>query len=171
MLETERLKLRPVCEKDIDIYSQILGSDELTKYLPKGEAYTDEEIKHHVTERVKHWDHGFGCSYVVYLKSESTVKIGYVGVEQCETPIYSDIRYAVLSDYQGRGYVFEAAQAVLNETFKANKLSKIFGVALKENMSSLSIIKKLGMKADSEAKLYSDTDGLETYSIENSYNK
>ncbi len=74
MLETERLKLRPVCEEDVDIYSQILGSDELTRYLPKGEAYTDEEIKHHVKERVKHWDHGFG-SYVVYLKSEPTVAL------------------------------------------------------------------------------------------------
>ncbi|CAH0529423.1 GNAT family N-acetyltransferase [Vibrio hippocampi] len=164
MITTENLNLKPVGEDDVDIYSQILSSNELTQYLPKGEAYTDEEIKCHVDSRIKHWQHGFG-SYVIYLKSKPTIKIGYVGVEQCGDPTYSDIRYALLPKYQGFGYAFEAAKAVLAKTFEAGKHSKIYGVAIKDNIASLIVIKKLGMQLDSEANLYGDTKGLETYSI------
>lgn len=165
MLTTENLILTPVCLEDLDIYSQILGCNELTKYLPKGEAYTAEEIQLYVENRVKHWEHGFG-SYTISLKTQPKVRIGYVGVEHCVKPIYSDIRYGILPDYQGKGYVFEAAQAVLAETFKNNQHSKIYGVALEENIPSLAIIKKLGMSRDWEANLYGDVEGLETYSID-----
>ncbi|WP_394209226.1 GNAT family N-acetyltransferase [Enterovibrio calviensis] len=165
MITTKNLILKPVCEDDIDIYSQILSCDDLTKYLPKGAAYTHDEIRLHVQNRIKHWEHGFG-SYVICLKSNPAVKMGYVGVEQCESPIHSDIRYALLPDYQGSGFVFESAKAVLTETFRTSHLSKIYGVALRENISSLVIIKKLGMQLESETRLYGDVEGLETYSIE-----
>ncbi|NAW88940.1 MULTISPECIES: GNAT family N-acetyltransferase [unclassified Vibrio] len=165
MVTTKNLWLKPVCVDDVDIYSQILGSDELTKYLPKGELYTGDEIRLHVQNRITHWSNGFG-SYVIHLRSNPAIKIGYVGIEQCEDPIHSDIRYALLPVYQGCGYVYEAAKVVLAETFKANKHSKIYGVALKENIPSLIIIKKLGMTLESEVKLYDGVEGLETYSIE-----
>ncbi|MCZ4294062.1 GNAT family N-acetyltransferase [Vibrio sinaloensis] len=165
MVITENLCLKPVCEDDIDIYTQILSSNELTKYLPKGSAYTNDEIELHVLNRVKHWEHGFG-SYVIYLKSNPEVKIGYVGVEICTDSLHSDIRYALLPDYQGFGYVFEAAKSVLAETFKSDKHTKIYGVSLTENTASLAIIRKLGMKPELGVQLYGDTQRLETYSIE-----
>ncbi|EOD4738702.1 GNAT family N-acetyltransferase [Vibrio vulnificus] len=89
MITTPNLILSPVTHCDLDIYSQILGSDELTKFLPKGRAYTDSEIQLHVTNRVKHWEHGFG-SYVITLKNEPKTKIGYAGVEFCENSEFSE---------------------------------------------------------------------------------
>lgn len=166
MLTTENLILKPTTPLDLDIYLQILGSDELTKYLPKGSAYSKEEIEQYVTNRVLHWKHGFG-SYVVYLKRQPMQKIGYTGVEYCQESQLSDIRYAILPDYQGKGYVFEAAQSVLAQTFKSQNFKKIYGVALKPNYASLAIIKKLGMTPDPTDELYGDVEDLETYSIEN----
>tara|TARA_R110002012_G_scaffold93605_1_gene227130 strand:- start:703 stop:1209 length:507 start_codon:yes stop_codon:yes gene_type:complete len=165
MISIENLVLKPVCEDDIDIYEKILGSNELTRFLPKGEAYSSDEIRGHVRNRISHWIHGFG-SYVIYLKTEPAVKIGYVGVEQCEDPQYSDIRYALLPIHQGKGYVLEAAKAVIHETFKLGKHEKIYGAALRENIASLSIIRKLGMQFEPCVKLYTRVPGLETYSIE-----
>lgn len=165
MITTENLILTPVSDGDLDIYSQMLGSDKLTKFLPRGRAYTDAEIQLHVTNRVKHWEHGFG-SYVISLKNEPETKIGYVGVEFCENTEFSDIRYALVSSHQGQGYVFEAAYAVLKQTFRVGKHSKIYGVALKENLPSLAIIKKLGMTPEPAVSLYGNVDNLETYVIE-----
>lgn len=165
MITTDNLILTPVCEADLDIYSAILGCNELTKYLPKGEAYTAEEIELYFHNRVQHWQHGFG-SYTVRLTSNPETKIGYVGVEQCQDPAYSDIRYALLPDYQGKGYVFEAAQAVISETFKANKHDKIYGVALEANVASLAILKKLGMTREINTRLYGEVEGLETFALD-----
>ncbi|MDA9556644.1 GNAT family N-acetyltransferase [Vibrio sp.] len=164
MLITENLILKPVCGDDYDIYTKILSSDTLTKYLPKGKAYTNEEIERHIQNRIKHWDLGFG-SYVIYLRSEPKVKIGYIGVEQCDNPLYSDIRYALLTNYQGFGFIYESAKKVLVETFNANKHLTIYGAAFRDNIPSLNILKKLGMEKDIGVKLYGDTVGLETYSI------
>nr|WP_273990530.1 GNAT family N-acetyltransferase [Vibrio parahaemolyticus] len=68
--------------------------------------------------------------------------------------------------YQGKGYVFEAAYAVLEQTFRVGKHSKIYGVALKENLPSLAIIKKLGMTLEPTVSLYGNVDNLETYALE-----
>ena len=80
-LETQRLVISPVKEDDIDIYRKILSSNQLTKFLPKGTAYTETEIQRTHSNRIAHWVHGFG-SYVINLKSQSREKIGYVGVER-----------------------------------------------------------------------------------------
>ncbi len=165
MITTPNLILSPVTHCDLDIYSQILGSDELTKFLPKGRAYTNSEIQLHVTNRVKHWEHGFG-SYVITLKNEPKTKIGYAGVECCENSEFSDIRYAIAPSYQGKGYVFEAAYAVLEQTFRVGKHSKIYGVALKENLPSIAIIKKLGMTLEPTVSLYGNVENLETYALD-----
>ncbi|WP_286118450.1 GNAT family N-acetyltransferase [Vibrio qinghaiensis] len=69
-------------------------------------------------------------------------------------------------NYQGKGYVFEAAYAVLEQTFRVGKHSKIYGVALKENLPSLAIIKKLGMTPEPTDSLYGNVDNLETYALE-----
>ncbi|MEH0759583.1 GNAT family N-acetyltransferase [Vibrio sp. 16] len=164
MLSTQHLILKPATEGDLDIFLEILGSDALTKYLPKGSAYTEDEIKLYTEKRLAHWQHGYG-TYIIYEKAEPNIKIGYVGVEQCADPRFSDVRYAILPRYQGKGYVFEAASAVISETFKTQALDKIYGVALKQNLASLAIIKKLGMTADPNTGLYGEFDDLETYSV------
>lgn len=165
MLSTQNLLLKPVSDSDLDIYLEILGSDTLTKYLPKGAAYSEEEITRYASNRVAHWQHGYG-SYIIYEKNNSSKKLGYVGVEQCAETAFSDVRYAIVPGYQGKGYVFEAAQAVIEHTFQTTQLEKIYGVALKQNLASLAIIKKLGMTTDTNTALYGDVADLETYSIE-----
>lgn len=165
MLSTPNLLLKPVTESDLDIYLEILGCDALTKYLPKGKAYSEEEIKQYAHNRVTHWQHGYG-SYIIYEKTKNNRKLGYVGVEQCADPAFSDVRYAIVSGHQGKGYVFEAAKAVIEHTFQTTSLAKIYGVALKQNLASLAIIRKLGMTTDPTTALYGDIADLETYSIE-----
>ncbi len=147
-LTTQRLILKRVTEDDYTIYQQILSDKSLTKYLPKGRAYTPKEIKFHFNNRLQHWQtHGFG-SYVIFEKDKPMHAIGYVGVEVCPNPNYSDIRYAMLPQYQGKGYIFEASQKVLSATFTLGKHQKIFGVSLANNQASVHLLKKLGMQSD-----------------------
>ncbi|CAM3694056.1 GNAT family N-acetyltransferase [Vibrio aquimaris] len=164
-LETQRLVMSPVKEDDIDIYRKILSSNQLTKFLPKGTAYTETEIQRTHSNRIAHWVHGFG-SYVINLKSQPREKIGYVGVELCEDPNFSDIRYGMLQEYQGKGYVLEASLAVIRETFGLNKHKRIYGVSMIENLPSIAVLRKLGMTPEPDLNLYQDCDELITFSID-----
>ena len=163
MLETERLRLTPVQLEDIDIYTELFTSEEITRYLPGGKPYSMEYIENYVPQKVSHWEKGFG-TFIVSLKSNPAIKIGYSGVEQIPESKYCDIRYGLLTEYQGKGYAFEAAKAVLNFTFDTGKVSEIYGVAVIGNLGSEALLKKLGMRSSSE-RLY-DTDDLLTFSTQ-----
>ena len=80
MIETERLVLKRVTTADYDIYKEIMSCPIMSLYLPKAAPYNDEEIAQHVVKRVAHWKLGFG-SFIVYLKYDPHIKLGYVGVE------------------------------------------------------------------------------------------
>ncbi|GLS92045.1 N-acetyltransferase [Psychromonas marina] len=166
MIETQRLILKPVSLADFDIYKAIMSCPIMSLYLPKAAVYSDQEISEHLIKRVNHWQHGFG-SYIVSLKSQPEVKLGYAGVEISPNVACSDIRYGLIADAQGKGFAYEAAQAVLSHTFSLGKHTKIYGVAVKDNLPSVSILEKLGLEVDRSAVIYDDPK-LVTLSINKS---
>ncbi len=163
MIETERLKLTPVVLEDIEIYTRLLTCEVTTRYLPGGKPFSLEYIENYVPEKVGHWEKGFG-TFIISLKDDPTVKIGYAGVEQIPNTNFSDIRYGLLPEFQGKGYAFEASKAVLNFTLETGIVSEIHGVAVIENRASVSLLKKLGMLESSD-QLY-DSDELVTLSTQ-----
>lgn len=114
-------------------------------------------------EKVGHWEKGFG-TFIISLKDDPIVKIGYAGVEQIPNTKFSDIRYGLLPEFQGKGYAFEASKAVLNFTLETGIVSEVHGVAVMKNRASISLLKKLGMLESSD-QLY-DSDELVTLSTQ-----
>ncbi len=155
--------LRPVGEHDLDIFTALLTCPVTTRYLPGGKPFGAEYINRYLANRIKHWSKGYG-TFIVSLASDPSVKIGYAGVEEITDTAFSDIRYGLLEHYQGAGYAFEAAQAVLNFTFSSELLSTIYGVAVAENQASLRLLNKLGMHSCA-TRLY-DAEGLLSFSIQ-----
>lgn len=163
MIKTERLILKPVTMIDFDIYKEIMSCPSMSLYLPKGAPYSDSEILQHVVKRAEHWKQNFG-SFIVYLKTNPNVKLGYAGVEISPNLECNDIRYGFKQDAQGKGYAYEAAKAVLEHTFGLGKQMKIYGVSAKENIASIKILEKLGMKTDDSVVIYND-ENLVTLSV------
>ncbi|WP_224054920.1 GNAT family N-acetyltransferase [Celerinatantimonas diazotrophica] len=164
MINTERLILTPVREEDIDIYTQMLTRADITRYLPSGKPYSLEYIENYLSKRVAHWARGFG-TFIVSLKANPAVKIGYAGVETIPDVGLSDIRYGILTEYQGFGYAYEAAKAVLDFTWQTTCLSKVYGVAVIDNTASVNLLQKLGLSPVNET-LYDDGNDLVTMAIE-----
>lgn len=162
-ITTKRLRLTPVSLSDIALYNELLSCPETTRFLPSGVPYTPEQIQQYVENRVAHWQHGFG-TFTLSLLDNPTFKIGYAGVEWvADNPAFADIRYGILARENGKGYAFEAAEAVLAHTFKTTTLSTIYGVAVSENIGSIRVLEKLGMTAEPHVSIY-DAEGLLTFS-------
>ncbi|WP_282149568.1 GNAT family N-acetyltransferase [Vibrio diabolicus] len=140
MIETERLKLTPVALEDIEIYTKLLTCEVTTRYLPDGKPFSLEYIENYVPEKVGRWEKGFG-TFIISLKDDPIVKIGYAGVEQIPNTKFSDIRYGLLPEFQGKGYAFEASKAVLNFTLETGIVSEVYGVAVIKNRASISLLK------------------------------
>lgn len=163
MIETNRLLLKRVSLNDIDIFGKMLSDKDITCYLPKGAPYTPEEIQAYVADRCNHWANGFG-TYVIMLRSNPEIKIGYVGIELVSGTQHRDIRYGILQEYSGKGYAFEASERCLAHYFESGLGNKVFGVVFPANKASVHILEKLGMYQDKTVNLYDDNN-LATYSI------
>lgn len=158
MLETAHLILKKIIDNDVDLYSQMYKCPDTTRYLPNGRPYSDEQINELVEKRVTHWEYGFG-TFTIFEKLTSK-KIGYVGVEKCPNPAFSDIRYAIEISKRGRGYATIAAIECLRFTFGLDLHQKVYGASVCENRESIKLLQKLGMKAEPNIDIYGSKDLL-----------
>ena len=62
-----------------------------------------------------------------------------------ETLPHTDIGYAFLPEFMGKGYAYESSQALMKYAKTTLKLSPILGITAKNNASSQNLLKKLGL--------------------------
>ncbi|WP_119393274.1 GNAT family N-acetyltransferase [Salinibius halmophilus] len=163
-LETSRLCLRPIKTRDWPLYQALLRSPDITRYLPKQAPYSDDEIMGIMQKRIQHWQ-SFGFGTFTMIDKESDTAIGYVGVQKVEGHSESDIRYAILPEYGGKGLTKEAARACLLWTFDQGQHGAIFGAALTKNVASINTLKTIGMVPCNHVQLY-DSDDIVYFIIE-----
>ncbi|WP_038178437.1 GNAT family N-acetyltransferase [Vibrio rhizosphaerae] len=164
MLETERLILFKINKNDLDIISEILSCPKQTKYLPNEAPYSQTQQKAYLEKRIAHWENnGFG-TMIICLKENPKIKLGFVGAEYAPNPNYVDIRFGITKDFEGKGFISEAAGALVNWFFENTEHEKLYGVAMVDNIGSKAVLKKLGMTPEKNVDLY-NCEGLDNYSL------
>jgi [ribosomal protein S5]-alanine N-acetyltransferase len=103
--------------------------------------------------RKSYKEHGFGL-YLIELKNGSS-SIGLCGLLQRDYLDNPDIGFALLPDYERKGYAFEAASATL--LYSKNELLKhtISAITNISNEKSMKLLEKIGMSFENELKLES----------------
>lgn len=82
--------------------------------------------------------------------------IGFVGVHaKAEIDNEVEILYGISDSYQGNGYATEAAKALIQWVFENTELKYLTAIIKPENISSETVIKKLGFNySDNRVVLY-----------------
>ena len=99
-------------------------------------------------------EHGFGLNMVA-LKDEGT-PIGMCGLLKRPTLEDVDLGFALLPEYWGQGYAFEAASATLAHGKTAFDLERIVAITAPDNEASIRLLEKLGMKFERMIQLTDD---------------
>lgn len=164
MIETGRLLLRKPNSEDLDIISNILSCPKQTKYLPNKAPYNSHQQKVYLVNRIDHWTKNDFGTFIVCLKSEPQTKLGFVGAELAPNPEYVDIRFGISDKFEGNGYITEAALELIRWLFSSTPCTKLYGVSMKRNFASKAVLKKIGMKPESNVDLY-NCAGLDNFSV------
>jgi RimJ/RimL family protein N-acetyltransferase len=77
-----------------------------------------------------------------------------------------DIGYAFLPKFWSKGYATESAMAVKTFARDVLRLNRIVGITDPENMGSIHVLEKLGMKFEKMVKLSPDDIELKLFSME-----
>ncbi len=156
MIETERLELREYTLKDAPFIYKLMNSEGWLKNIGDRNINSIEDAETYMQKNYisSYEKHGFG-PFLVSLK-ETGEPIGSLGLYKRDNLEYPDVGFAFLPEFANKGYAFESAQAVMNYASETLKLQTIVGITLPENLSSIKLLKKLGL---SEIGTYKYEDG------------
>lgn len=142
-LETQRLLIREIQSTDwkaIHTYTQL---PEVTKHTPWGPntaADTHAYVKEVIAQQQQSSRQDY--EFAICLQHEGTL-IGGIGIHVHQTN--AEIGYVLNPDHQGKGYVTEAAQAILTYGFEILDVHRIYATCRPANIASEKVMQKIGM--------------------------
>ena len=144
--ETDRLILKSTELEDSDFLIELFNTPKWIQYIGDRNIKTIPEAEKYIRDRVLPQQERLGYSNYIIINKENNVKIGICGLYDREGIDGIDIGFALLPEYEGRGYVYEASSklmVVAKNTFGLNELSAI---TTKENIDSQKLLTKLGFR-------------------------
>lgn len=105
--------------------------------------------------------HGFGL-YRIERKDDGAV-VGMCGLIKRDTLPHVDIGYALLQDYWGHGYAFEAARATLDYGNRVLRLHPIIAITTPANTRSIALLERLGLVFQGPLRMAGDAELLSLY--------
>ena len=164
ILETDRLHLRMITTDDAPFMLELFNSPGWLKYIGDRKVRTVDDAvtyirKYYLTSYKKN---GFG-SYAVVLK-DSGETIGSCGVYKRPNLENPDIGFAFLPDFSGKGYGYEAANAVMDYARTELGMTTILGFTVDYNLPSIKLLEKLGLSQKGTYKFEDDPEELLLFS-------
>lgn len=151
-LTTERLRLRPWRDDDLEPFAALNADPEVMRYFP---STLPRERSDAVARRVRdHFDrHGYGFWAVERLDVPAPF-VGILGLAEVDfeasfTPCV-EVAWRLARAHQGVGLATEGARAALAWGFGTLGLDEIVALAVPENRPSRRVMEKLGMRFDGE---------------------
>jgi len=166
ILKTERLLLRRMTPHDHDFILELLNGPKWIKYIGNRNVDTFAKARDYLETRIIPSYEALGFGFYIMERLEDQVRVGNCGLTYREGMDYADIGFSLLEQYEGKGYAYEAAKAVLSYGFKMHKLEHIEAITTKGNQRSLHLLRKLGMHYKKMITLPAEAEALMLFGID-----
>ena len=163
--ETERLSLRKFTVEDAEFILTLLNEPGFLRYIGDKKVRNLEDARKYISDGpvASYERHGFGL-LLVELK-ESHTPIGMCGLLKREELPDPDIGFALLADFCGKGFAFEAAKAVLQDARRLN-LQRILAITTLDNEASIDLLQRLGFTFEKVVQLSPDGEQLRLFNAD-----
>lgn len=170
-LETDRLLLRRIDEKDVNEVFALRSNPEIMKYIPRPLAKTNEDALEHIAMIDAKIENNEGINWAITLKDDPKL-IGIIGHYRIKPEHFrAEIGYILLPEYNGKGIITEAVQETVKYGFDVMKLHSIEAIIDPDNHGSAKVLEKNNFVKEAHLKENEFYDGrfLDTviYSILN----
>lgn len=152
--------------EDADLILELYNMSSFIKFIGDRNIRTLEDAENYIQSKFlpQFEKLGFG-NYLIVLK-EGNQKIGGVGIFEREGLDIVDIGFSVLEKFEGKGYMFEAAQKVKSIGMNDFGLKKVSAITTKDNISSQKLIERLGLTFQKHITLPNEVEELMYYETE-----
>ena len=166
VLNTERLELRWLTPDDAPMMLAVWNDPAFMRYVGDRGVRTLEQARAALDAGLfkLYQDYGYGPFRV--RRREDGADLGICGLFRRDGLDEPDIGFAILPDYCGRGFAFEASVAVLDHARDALRLSCVTAIVSPQNDASIGLLEKLGLRFDRSIRMPGDDHDVSLYRIE-----
>jgi len=159
--ETNRLIISKITLDDAAFFLELVNTPNFIKYIGDRNLKTVEDAKTYLKNGTlkSYEDFGFGF-YKLLLKEENNKAIGTCGLVKREQLDNVDIGFAMLPNYEGKGFGYESCIAVLKLAKEQFKLNKVLAITLPTNNNSIKLLEKIGLSYEKRIKPFEDDEEL-----------
>lgn len=152
-LLTDRLLLEPLSENDDDFIIELMNTDGWIKFIGNKNIHSKIDAVAYIkkinsNQNIIYW--------TIKIKDGKSI-IGIVTLIKRDYLEHKDIGFAFLPNFSNKGYAYEATNAVLTYLVKHNAFTDILAETLPENISSIKLLRKLGLRFEKEMEIENQT--------------
>lgn len=158
-IETERLLIRPIKITDTSFILDLLNSEGWLQFIGDRKVKNVLDAEKYIQNILEN-EKSF---YSVFELRESKQPVGIITFLYRDTQKCPDIGFAILQEFNKKGYALEATKKYLEEIANEKKVNKIIAVSLPDNLKSIRLIERLGLSY--EDKFQDKSEILNLYSL------
>ena len=165
-LRTDRLTLRWLTLDDAGLMLAVWNDPAFVRFVGDRGIRTVEQAQQTMRERVlsQYENRGFGPYRVALANAEDT-PVGICGLFCREHLDDVDIGFALLPEFRGKGYAFEAAQSVTAHAGGVLGLDRLTAIVSPDNVASVRLIGKVGMEFERMHRMPDEDHDVAIYSM------
>lgn len=146
-IRTTRLLLRPFDVDDVSALAALAGSRRIADtMISVPHPYSEEEATTDIARYHREWANGSAVNLAIALPVHAHQLIGYIAVKHIDREHKEgELSFWIAEPAAGKGYVTEAAHAVLDYAFDELGLNRICAYHMVRNPGSERVLRKIGM--------------------------
>ncbi len=164
--ETERLLLRPTTEQDASFVFKLMNSPKWFQFIGDRQITSVENARQYIKDKMLPQLQRLGYSNYTMVRRADGATVGSCGLYDREGIQGIDIGFALLPEYEGRGYAYEAASCLLRAAFEKFGLHELHAITNTDNLGSQRLLEKIGLRKMGDFRLKDDDAELYLYTID-----
>jgi RimJ/RimL family protein N-acetyltransferase len=142
IFRTERLIAKEATEDDASFIFRLVNNPTWIKNIGDRNIHNLEDAKMYIRDSLinSYRDNGFGM-YIISKKNDGEA-LGLCGFLKREELDHVDIGFAILPEFAGKGYTYEAARVIV----ETSSFETVYGITSEGNLPSRNLLQKLGMR-------------------------
>lgn len=161
-LQGQRISLKPPSIEDFDLWKEVREKNRffLKPYEPEWskDSLTQDFFLRRLDRQNTERKEGRGAYFLIHRDHKIIGGINLNNI-QMGAARHASLGYWLDQDYQGQGYMNEAAHVVIDYAFNVLKLKRLNAACLPDNERSINMLLKLGFEEEGYAKNYLQING------------
>lgn len=144
-LETKRLYLRELTEKDFSALYDVLADADIMRYYPY--TFDENRVRKWIAKNIERYNiFGFGLWGVVLKETDELIGDCGITMQNINGSIKPEIGYHINKKFQRQGYAKEAARECRDWAFKNTPFRVLYSYMKKDNVASSATAIANGMR-------------------------